>query len=491
MTRRADTSSSLRLTRRGRITAAALTFAVAGTVLASCGGSANVKPPAGAYSIRAIFDQAAFIQPGLDVRVAGVKVGQVDGVELTPENQAAVTFTINDDGFKDFRKDATCTIRPQALIGERYLACDLTQPRPEGATAPGELPKIASGEFKGQRLLPVAQTYVPVDADQLISANTPSVRERLFIIVRELGAGVAGRGDRIAATLRKSNEGLRYANQILAQLDSQTEMLKQLDSTSDATLASLVSQRSSISGTVTNGAALAQRLAARQTEVKQSIAALSKLMDEVAPSVDKATELTDQLQPIAEDLDASSADLASIIDDLPTLSTRGEAALTSLGPTLDQGRTVLTSSDTDALIDRLGKTAGGVKTTASLLGLTLGDLRATGGLDYLMDTIYGLAYATNGRDANGSYLRAATINVLDCAIANQATTSGCGLTLPSQPGSQPRNAKGEPLPIADGSSTSKSSSSSSAKSASAAKSSSSATDTSAAAKTDLLFGGGR
>lgn len=483
MSRSANTRPALRATRRGRVAAigAALAATIGGAVLLSgCAGSSNSTPAKGSYAVRAIFDSASFVLPGLDVRVAGVKVGSVNSVELTDDNQAAVTFTITDDGFKDFRKDATCTIRPQALIGERYIECDLTQPRPDGATAPAVLPKIASGPYEGQHLLPVSQTYVPVDADQLISANTPSVRERLFIIVRELGAGVAGRGDKIASTLRKSNEGLRYANRILAQLANQTEMLKQLDSTSDTTLASLASERSSISGTITNGATVARRLAARQAEVRASIASLNKLLTEVSPSVDKVTELTDQLEPIAEDLDASSADLATVINDLPSVSKKANSAIKSLGPTLDQGRKVLTSSDTDALIDRLAKTATGVKTTASVLGLTLGDFRTTGGLDYLLDTIYGLAYSANGRDANGYYLRASTLNVLNCALPANTNVTTCGTRFKDQTtGSLPRTSAA----------TLDASSSASKSSADSSSDSSSASTESKAAS--LLFGGGR
>jgi phospholipid/cholesterol/gamma-HCH transport system substrate-binding protein len=456
---------------------AAVACSLSGAALLSgCSGgsSANVTPPAGAYTVRAIFDTASFVLPGLDVKVSGVKIGRVAGVELTDDNHAAVTFTIDDEGFQDFRKDASCTIRPQALIGERYVECELTAVRPAGAQAPGPLAKIAEGPFRGQRLLSSDQTYVPIDADQLLSSNTPSVRERLFIIIRELGVGVAGRGDKINAALTKSNEGLRYANQILAQLADQTEMLKQLDATSDATLASLASERSSISGSVTNGAAVAQRLANRQVELRGSIAQLSRLVTEVSPTVDKVTELTDQLEPIAEDLDASSGDLASIMNDLPTAASRGREAVTALGPTLDKGREVLTSSDTDALLDRAAKTAAGVKTTASLLGLTLGDFRATGGLDYLMDAIYGIAYSTNGRDANGHYLRAAAVNLLACALPANASVNGCRASL---------NVAAQTQQAQQAAAKDKSS-------ASAARSSTPASDADSAA-TDLLFGGER
>ncbi len=398
--------------------------AVAATSLAACGGSEETG-----YQVRAIFDSASFITNGLDVRVAGVSVGAVDSVELTDDNQAAVTFTITDPGFQDMRKDAKCEIRPQALIGERFIECQLTQERPEGATAPPEIPAIAEGPYAGQHLLPVENTSVPVDPDQLLNMNTSSVRERFAVIIRELGAGVAGRGDEIAKTLAKSNDALTYANRILKQLSEQEEMLKSLVTSSDQTLASLANERAAVSGTISNGAVVAKRLASRKSELQASIASLNNLLDEVSPTVDKVDELADQLQPIADDLNRSSDDLATILNDLPELSKEGTQAVNALGPTVNRAGDILTSDTNNALIDRLVKTSAAVKSSGSVLGLALGDFRTTGGLDYFLDAIYGVAYSMNGRDQNGYYLRGAVLNVTNCgAIAN--LLSGCSVSNP-------------------------------------------------------------
>lgn len=426
MTQRMPHTSRPALRAARRLAAAGTASAV--LLVAGCGGDGSDD---GKYTVRAIFDSASFIGKGLDVRIAGVSAGAVTDVELTDENQAAVTFDITRAGFQDLRQDATCTIRPQALIGERYIECQLTEPRPDGATAPPSIEPLPDGPHEGEHLLPVENTAVPVDPDQLLNVNTGSVRERFALIIRELGAGVAGRGDKIASTLRKSNEGLKYANRILKQLSDQEEMLKGLVSSSDQTLTTLAADRASLTGTVENGAVVAQRLATRKAEVQATIASLSELLDEVEPSVDRVTELTDELQPIADDLNRSSDDLATVLDLLPELSQRGSTALTALAPTLDQGREILTSDTNNALIDRLVNTSAAVKASGSVLGLTLGDFRTTGGLDYFLDTIYGLAYATNGRDGNGSYLRGAVINLLGCALPGSVKVDSCGLRLAS------------------------------------------------------------
>src|SRR6516225_12329360 len=85
----------------------------------------------GGYSVRAIFDDAANLIPGEQVKIAGVKVGTVGSVTPTPEAKAAVVLDITNPGFQDFRIDASCTIRPQALIGEKFVDCLPTKRRVE------------------------------------------------------------------------------------------------------------------------------------------------------------------------------------------------------------------------------------------------------------------------------------------------------------------------------------------------------------------------
>jgi phospholipid/cholesterol/gamma-HCH transport system substrate-binding protein len=111
------------------VLAAAAALAVAGTGASNGGGN---------YQVRAIFDNAFALVQGEDVKIAGVKVGKIDAVEVTPDHRAAVVLRIDKPGFDDFRRDAECSIRPQSLIGEKYVECTPTQPRPDGAQpAPG------------------------------------------------------------------------------------------------------------------------------------------------------------------------------------------------------------------------------------------------------------------------------------------------------------------------------------------------------------------
>lgn len=415
--RRIDTAA-LRARARRAVAATSLLIVAGGA--AACGGSGDDD-----YVVRAIFDSAAFVNPGLKVRTAGVKIGEVTGVELTDDNYGAVTFNITDPGFQDFRTDAFCTIRPQALIGERYIQCEITEPRPAGATAAPPIKPIADGPHRGEHLLPVDRTAVPVDADQVLQTAEAGPRERFAMILRELGAGVAGRGEQINKTLRKSNPALRQTNLLLKQLDAQKETLKALIVSSDQTLANLAAERASISGAIANGDTVMNRLATRRNELRQTINQLDRLLGEVPTSVDRFTELTRELEPVTADLARSSKELATVIDQLPALASRSRTAFNALGPVAAQATTVLTENQ--PFWDRTIRLAAGVRTSLGPLGLALGDFRSTGGLDYFLDAIWGLAFTTNGRDAGGSFLRGAGINLLRCALPDNVTNeTACG-----------------------------------------------------------------
>jgi phospholipid/cholesterol/gamma-HCH transport system substrate-binding protein len=85
----------------------------------------------------AVFANASQLQPGDDVRVAGVSVGQVDEVELEDRTQARVTFSVADD--LPLTTTSGAEIRYLNLVGNRYMA--LTQgsggaPLEPGGTIP-------------------------------------------------------------------------------------------------------------------------------------------------------------------------------------------------------------------------------------------------------------------------------------------------------------------------------------------------------------------
>src|SRR3954453_19156064 len=80
------------------------------------------------YRVDAIFNNADFLVAGQDVKIAGAVEGQVKAVRLTPQRRARVELEVKRE-FGPFRSDASCSIRPESLIGEKFVDCDPGTPR--------------------------------------------------------------------------------------------------------------------------------------------------------------------------------------------------------------------------------------------------------------------------------------------------------------------------------------------------------------------------
>ena len=116
------------------------------------------------------------------MKIAGAEVGSVEDVRLTRDRRARVQMKV-DERFGPFRADAKCRIRPQSLIGEKFVQCDPGTPR-----APA-----LRGEGDEAPTVPLERNEVPVDLDLVFASLRMPYRQRLSLIVNELGTGLAGR----------------------------------------------------------------------------------------------------------------------------------------------------------------------------------------------------------------------------------------------------------------------------------------------------------
>src|SRR5690348_5681872 len=176
-----------------RVLGIALTLVACSVALLLATGASNGG--SSGYKVTAIFNNAFSVIPGEDLKIAGVKVGKIESLDVTKDQKAAVVVRVDQAGFGDWRTDATCTIRPQSLIGEKFVECTPTQPRPVGTQPPPLLPEAKSGPYKGTHVLPSTQTSRPIDIDLINNIMRLPYRERLSIIINELGTGLAGRGE--------------------------------------------------------------------------------------------------------------------------------------------------------------------------------------------------------------------------------------------------------------------------------------------------------
>src|SRR3954466_10723961 len=228
---------------------------------------------ASGYEVRAVFDNAAYIVKGEDVKVAGAVVGSVKSLDVTDDKRAVIVLTITKPGFTPFHDGASCSIHPQSLIGEKFVEC---KPGPDKAP---ELPEIKRGDGEGQHLL--RNTSSPVDIDLVNDTLRLPYRQRLALIINEFGTGLAGRGAELNQAIHRANPALRETDRVLAVLADQNKVLANLATESDRALGPIAERRKRVSGFINNADKTAQATAERSVDIQRGLERLPSYLREL------------------------------------------------------------------------------------------------------------------------------------------------------------------------------------------------------------------
>lgn len=178
---------------------------------------------AGGYELTGTFDAAGQgLLAGSDVKVRGVNIGEVRRIELR-DGDAVVTLRINDG--ERVPTDATATIRPKTLFGEKFVDID---PGPAEASGPflgdGEAITNTLGGFELEEVL--------TDIYPILKAIDPA---ELTTVLGELADGGRGMGEAIN---RSIVNGATLSETFAANAELTKEFLGDLAAVSDQLAAS-------------------------------------------------------------------------------------------------------------------------------------------------------------------------------------------------------------------------------------------------------------
>ena len=200
------------------------------------------------------FDNAFGLVKGGDVKVAGVRAGQVTTLRVDRKTKRAlVDFKVTKQGFGDLRTDTYCESRPQSLIGEYFIDC-----------TPGKSPD----KLKPGATIRVEHTASTIPADLLANIMRRPYRERLRIILNELGAGVGGRAEDVNATIRRASPALRETDKVLKVLARQNQVLTSLTTNADVVIGDLADNHDDVGRFVKETEDVATASAERRRELR-------------------------------------------------------------------------------------------------------------------------------------------------------------------------------------------------------------------------------
>ena len=162
-------------------------------------GLPDYLPGVDRTTVKAAFGDTGALRVGDDVRIANVRAGFVDSIDLV-DGRPVVTMQLND---ADVYEDATAAIEARSSLGQKYVELD------PGTADSGEL---------GTAVIAGKQTADAVELDEVLDVFDERTRAAAGSMLRQLGGGVGGRGGDL-------NDFLRNAPELLDDLGKVSQAL--------------------------------------------------------------------------------------------------------------------------------------------------------------------------------------------------------------------------------------------------------------------------
>ena len=284
---------------RNPVVIGAISIAVLAMLLVGAFRAQDLPLIGGGDTYYANFSEAGGIKVGDEVRIAGVRVGKVESIELDGD-QVRVGFRIKTDS--QFGPTSGADLKVKTLLGDMYLA-----------VVPG-----GSGQMEEGSVIPIERTSSPYDVveafeglattaedintDQLaqslttladLSRNTPEEFRAALDGVSALSSNVAAKNDEI-------NSLLKNLKRVSTVLDARDDDIIELMKDSDVLFRALVARRDAVHRLLVSTTQLSTELTALVQDTKADLRPALSELEEVLDVLNKNEDnLDDTLRLMA------------------------------------------------------------------------------------------------------------------------------------------------------------------------------------------------
>ena len=254
------------------------------------------------YSAR--FTDVTSLNTGDDVRIAGVKVGQVTSINIVDRRQAEVGFSVQGD--VTLPASVTATIKYRNLVGQRYITL-------------GQGPGDTNAVLPSGGTIPLDRTQPALDLTQLFNgfrplfqALSPSDVNQLSYEIIQVFQGEGGTIDSLLASTAQLTTTIANKDQVIGQVITNLNTVLDTVNAHGSQLADLV----------TTTQQLVSGLAADRQPISDAIGSLGQLANSTAGLLDQGRAPLQQdiaaLGTLSQNLNDSQAVVQHFIQFLPT-----------------------------------------------------------------------------------------------------------------------------------------------------------------------------
>lgn len=287
-------------------------------IVAGLGGAFSInhfQGLRGVYEISADLTDAAGLQSGNEVRVAGVKVGKITDVSLTP-TAARVTMEIGSD--IQLPRETRVEVKLKTLLGQKFI--DLQYPKGYVAAASGgaDPSGATAGYLSKGDVIPLAQTSVPFEMYEAANEGTAVLEE---IDKQSLRQMLAVLGDTVSGSKEELGGALVALDRAADVLEPKSKDISSLLRNSRNVTQTLGDEGQNIEGILSRGANVLETLADRRSTLNSLLEATNDL----------TLDLGLLIRDARGDVNLGVADLNTVLASLEAETESLDAALAEIG----------------------------------------------------------------------------------------------------------------------------------------------------------------
>ena len=244
--------------------------------------------PTTGYTAR--FTDVTGLNLGDDIRMSGVRIGQVTDISVVDNRYADVRFDI--EAARELPRTVTATIKYRNLIGQRYVSLGVGSGDPNAVLRPGDL-------------IPLTRTQPALNLTQLFNGFQPLFQalrpEEVNKLAGELIQVLQGEGGTIDSVLA-------HTASLTTTVAGKDEVIGQVIDNLNTVLTTVNDRTGELSGLIDQLQQLATGLAAQRQPIGEAIGALGELAESTAG-------LLGSVRPPLKDDIAALGDLAGTLAD--------------------------------------------------------------------------------------------------------------------------------------------------------------------------------
>jgi len=274
------------------------------------------------YQLKVPFNEATQLAEQSDVRISGVNVGKVQGIELAPNGRQALATVDIEDKYAPLPESTRAILRTKTLLGETYI--ELTPGDSEG-------PQVEDGGT-----LPEANIAESVQLDEIFRTFDPETRAAFQQWMQEAAVAINGQGQALSYGLGQLEPTFTEFDKLFRVLDTQRLAVGQLFSNGAKTFTALRGRNGEVADLIQSSNAVFQTTARRDQDIEALFKAFPTFLDESKLTVDRLQTFAENTDPLMRQLVPAAEELSPTLIAFSNLAPEAKGFFEGLEPVIDR-----------------------------------------------------------------------------------------------------------------------------------------------------------